>query len=69
MRSFGKALGRLLLALSAVVAALWLFGPKEAVDINIDFDAGLTPGGVDTHFAAAEAKFDDISLGTEKQIV
>ncbi|WP_299742878.1 alpha/beta hydrolase [uncultured Tateyamaria sp.] len=67
MKTFGKALGRILLILVLLIAGLWLFGPYEK--------APLTPtiteigADLDAHFATVESRFDDITPGTEKRIV
>ncbi len=69
MRSLGKWLGRLLLALIVLIAAAWLLLPPEPVDTEIAFDTELGAGGLDAHFAAAEARFGDITPGAEKRVV
>jgi len=67
MRTFGKSLGRVLLALVTLGGLLWLIGPYEP--------APLTPNPVvvgpdiDAHFAETEAAYDDITPGTQKRVI
>ena len=67
MRTLGRFLGRLVLVLVVLGAALWLFGPYEPAPLTPT--AGQVGDDVDAHFEAAEARFDDIVPGTEKRIV
>ena len=69
MRTFGKILGRILLALIVVGGALWMFGPYEQVDLATDFDESQLEGGVQAYFDAAEARFDDITSGVAKRVI
>lgn len=69
MRKFGKFLGRGLLGLGAIGAALWAFGPYEPVDLTAGFDDRLLADGVDRYLARAEAGFDDITPGVEKRVI
>ncbi|WP_299207340.1 alpha/beta fold hydrolase [uncultured Tateyamaria sp.] len=67
MKTFGKALGRILLILVLLIAGLWLFGPYEKAPLT----PTITEIGedLDAHFATVESRFDDITPGTEKRIV
>ncbi|MEQ8544463.1 MAG: alpha/beta fold hydrolase [Roseitalea porphyridii] len=58
-----------LVALLVVIAALWLFGPREPVDTALRFDAATIGEDLDAYLAESEARFDDIVDGAEKQIV
>ena len=69
MRSFGKWLGRLLLALLVLIGGLWVFGPRETVDLSPRFDAATLGDDLDAYLAAAEAEVPDIREGLQKQIV
>lgn len=69
MRSFGKFLGRFLLGLSVLVAAVLAFGPREEVDLDPDFDARKFGEGVQVYFESIESGFDDIVPGTEKRVI
>lgn len=69
MRAFGRLLGRVLLALGLVAGAAWLFVPGEPVDTGIAFDEGGLPDDLDRYLAAAEARIEGITPGTEKRIV
>ena len=69
MRSFGKWLGRLLLALVVAGSALWTFGPYENADLSASFDPAAFGGDLDAYFAAAEAQVQGITPGTEKRVI
>ncbi|MDJ0631245.1 MAG: alpha/beta fold hydrolase [Rhodobacter sp.] len=69
MRSLGKWLGRVLLALLVLAAAAWLILPGEPVDTDIGFGTALSADRLDTYFAEAEARFDDITPGVEKRVI
>lgn len=56
-------------ALLAGVAALVAFGPREPAPLDMSFDRTLLEGGVAAHFARSEARFDDITPGTEKRVI
>lgn len=58
-----------LVALIVVLAALWLFGPREPVDTALRFDPAVIGEDIEAYLAASEARFDDIVEGAEKQIV
>jgi esterase/lipase len=62
-------LGRAVLALLLLVAALWLFGPGEPVDTEISFDERSLPRDLDEWLAEREAEIPDIVPGTEKRIL
>ncbi len=69
MRFIGRWLGRMFLALIAVLAGIWLLAPLEGVERVDQFDpASIGPDPV-AYLQAAEAKFSDITPGTEKRIV
>ncbi|WP_227285066.1 alpha/beta fold hydrolase [Boseongicola sp. H5] len=67
MRSLGRWLGRALLVLVLLVAAVWLFAPAEPVDRAGPFAGDL--GDPAAFYAAREAMFDDITPGTEARII
>ena len=67
MRLLGKFLGRLLIMIFALGAALYTFGPREPVDLTAP-RIQLGPD-LDAWLAARESVFDDIVPGTEKRIV
>lgn len=69
MRGFGRLLGRVLLVVIAVAAALWVFGPYEEVDLKAKFEPRRFGEGVQVYFESIESRFDDITPGTEKRIV
>lgn len=55
-----------LLALFALIIA---FGPREPAPLAMSFDTAQFDDGVSAHFARTEARFDDITEGTEKRVV
>lgn len=69
MWAFGKFLGRLIALLAVICGALWIFGPYESVDTEIRFDAAALGDDPAAYLAAQEARFDDITPGTEKRII
>lgn len=71
MRRLGKWLGRVFLALGVAAGGLFLFGPREPVDLAQRFNARETQiaGDPDRYLAARESVFDDIVPGLEKRIV
>lgn len=69
MRTFGKWLGRVLLALILLVGALWIFGPREDATFDFTFDPAAFGEDLDAYFADAEARFDDLRPGVEKRVL
>lgn len=69
MLRLGKWLARAMLALVALGAAAWALGPYEPVDVDAAFDEAQLAQGVEAYFAAAEARFDDITEGVEKRVI
>jgi len=69
MRSFGRWMGRLLLALIVGVAGLWLFGPYEPVDRDIAFDPASLGADLEAYIHAREAGVAALVPGAERQIV
>jgi len=69
MRSFLKTLLYVVLALMVLVVALFLFGPYESSDLSTDFDDTEMQAGVSAYLTAQEARFDDITSGTEKRVI
>ena len=60
---------RTAMGVSAVVAALFVIGPYEPVDLNVQFDEAAIGSDPDAYLASREAVFDDLVDGAEKQIV
>lgn len=69
MRTFGKTLGRLLLIVVVLGAGLWIFGPREEVNLNPIFESRKFGEGVQVYFESVESGFDDIVPGTEKRVI
>ncbi|SHE43271.1 Esterase/lipase [Litoreibacter ascidiaceicola] len=69
MQTFGKWLGRFLLALIVIGGAIWMFVPREPVDTVISFDESALGDDLDAYLATSERAFDDITDGVEKRIV
>jgi len=69
MRKIRRFIGRLVLLLVLLGVALWLFGPREQVDLTARFDATQLAGGVDAYFQKSEARFADITPGAEKRVI
>lgn len=60
---------RAAMGVSAIVAALFVIGPYEPVDLEVQFDEAAIGPDPDAYLAQREAVFDDLIEGTEKQIV
>jgi|TARA_B110000908_G_scaffold151401_1_gene186094 hypothetical protein len=69
MRAFGKLVGRVLLALLVVGAALWYFGPYEDVSFDTDFDESQLDGGVQAYFDVSEAQVPNIRPDNQKRVI
>ena len=69
MRAFGKFLGRAILGLALLLAAIWFFGPREPMDTEISFDASALGDDLDGYLSTQESRFDDIVPGTHKRII
>lgn len=69
MQAFGKWLGRVLLLLVGIGLAVWLFAPREPVDVEISFQDSALGDDLDAYLKAVEAPFDDITQGVEKRII
>jgi alpha-beta hydrolase superfamily lysophospholipase len=69
MRFIGKIISRFLLLLILAGGMLYIFGPYEDSDLTASFDESMLDGGIETYLEQAEARFDDITPGVEKQIV
>lgn len=69
IRGFGRGLGRLLLALVAVGALIYWFGPREDVNLNPTFEPRKFGEGVQVYFESTESAYDDIVPGVEKRVI
>ncbi|MCG7519016.1 alpha/beta hydrolase [Ruegeria sp. Ofav3-42] len=69
MRRFGRGLGRLLLALVALGALIYWFGPREDVNLNPSFEPRKFGEGVQVYFESTEAAHNDIVPGVEKRVI
>lgn len=56
-----------LLVLAGV--GLWAFGPREPMDASITFDAASIGPDIDAYLTEREARFTDITPGTQKRVV
>ncbi|MEL7099609.1 MAG: alpha/beta fold hydrolase [Pseudomonadota bacterium] len=56
-------------ALFAGLGALFIFGPYEDATLDMGFAPQLLDGGIDAYLAAQEARFANITPGTEKRVV
>lgn len=69
MRVVARGLVYGLALLALVIAAGWLFLPREPVDDVVDFDPAGLPDDLDAYLAASEAGVDELVPGAEKRIV
>lgn len=70
MRRFGRALGRVLLALGVLAVGLWVLGPRERLALRPTFDAAQLPeaAGLDAYLARAEDAVGGVRPGARKRI-
>ncbi len=64
-----RLIGRLCLALVAVGALIYWFGPREDVDLHPRFEPRKFGEGVQVYFESVESAFDDIVPGVEKRVI
>ncbi|WP_170400033.1 alpha/beta hydrolase [Ruegeria arenilitoris] len=69
MRRFGWVLGRLLLVLIVLGGVIYVFGPREQVDLHPRFDPRKFGEGVQVYFESTESTFDDIVPGVQKRVI
>ncbi|MBE1293495.1 MAG: alpha/beta hydrolase [Rhodobacteraceae bacterium] len=69
MRTFGRFLGRLLLVVGVCVGLAIVFGPYEQISLTPTVQDADIGADVDAYFAAQEARFEDITPGTEKRVI
>ncbi|WP_395004323.1 alpha/beta hydrolase [Cypionkella sp.] len=69
MRSFGKALGRLLAVFFLLYATAFYLIPQDQVDHQITFDPNSLGSDLDAYLAKSEQQFSDITAGTQKRII
>ncbi|WP_052265150.1 alpha/beta fold hydrolase [Ruegeria sp. ANG-R] len=69
MQRLGRVLGRLLLGLVLVCGGIYLFGPREPVNLHPRFDPRKFGEGVQVYFESTESVYDDIVPGVEKRVV
>ena len=65
----GSWIAKLALSIGGLIAAIWIFGPREPVDIDVPKDLTLDPRTLDHYFATQEARFSDLTPGTEKRVI
>ena len=69
MRSFGKALGRLLVVFFLLYAAAAYLIPQDQVDRQIKFDPNSLGPDLDAYLAKSEQQFSNITPGAQKRIL
>lgn len=69
MKTLFRWLGRLVVSAIAVIAAIALFAPREAVNLDVSFDEALLSGGVSAYFEGVEAAYDDITPNAQKRVI
>ena len=69
MRTFGKALGRILLTLIIALGLLYFFGPREPYDEIISFNNSDILTDIDLYLEDQEQVYSNITPGTEKRII
>lgn len=58
-----------LLSFVALFALVMIFGPREPLQPETEFDHSALKDGVDTYFTLQEGRFNDIRPGLEKRVV
>lgn len=69
MRGLLRWIGWAALALAAALALWWFMAPREPVVTSVRFDAASIGPRVDDYLRQREAVFDDITPGTQKQVL
>ncbi|SFM40970.1 alpha/beta hydrolase [Shimia aestuarii] len=69
MRTLGRFLGRSIILLLVLGAAMWTWGPYEVVSVTPRFDARTIGPDVVSFFVEREARYDNIIPGVEKRVV
>lgn len=69
MRRLWRGLRLGLIGLALAVVALWLFGPREPVDLAHGFDPARIGADPAAWLAQREAVFDDIRPGAHKRVI
>lgn len=59
----------IIIAVLLALALLWIFGPREPVDLSVRFDPASLGDDLDTYLAQSEARYDDIRPSAAKEIV
>lgn len=60
---------RILLGLFILLLGVWLFAPREPVELKKDFDSNVLVGGVESYLQSQESHFSDITPGTQKRVI
>ncbi|MGX9350763.1 alpha/beta hydrolase [Shimia sp. W99] len=69
MRTLGRLLGRTIILLLVLGAAMWTWGPYEVVSVKPRFDTRSIGPDVVSFFIEREARYDNIIPGVEKRVV
>ncbi|WP_425041299.1 alpha/beta hydrolase [Primorskyibacter sp. S187A] len=69
MKTVMRWMGRLVLLVLAAIAGFAALAPREPVVTEVSFDADAIGEDLDAYLAAQEARFPDITPGTEKRVL
>ena len=69
MRTIGKFIGRILLALIVVGIAMWFLGPYEDTSFETTFDESFLDDGVDAYFKSQKTSILNIRENSEKRVI
>ncbi|MDE1130052.1 MAG: hypothetical protein OSA49_00680 [Ascidiaceihabitans sp.] len=69
MRTVGKFIGRILLALIVVGITMWFLGPYEDTSFETTFDQSLLDNGVGAYFKSQEIPILNIRENSEKRVI
>ena len=69
MRTFGRFLGRVLLALVMLGIGAWFLVPREQISVVPTFDEASIGEDVDAYLASREMPFSDLTPGVQKRVV
>ena len=69
MRTLGKFIGRILLALIVVGITMWFLGPYEDTSFETTFDESLLADDVDAYFKSQEIPILNIRENSEKSVI
>ena len=69
MRRVLRWLRNIVVLLVVIIGGLWIFGPREPIETEINFDTATLGDDLDAYLTERESRFSDITAGTAKRVV